>query len=504
MRYQSTKGLPWKPEDMAFETQKLIVPHARKFAWFLGHGYEPHLWQILFHTMSSPVSRVMRNRHLVAGRRGGKTLSAAEEVVYYAAHPDAWWMDAQGIVSDEPLWIWALAKDHKMGRPSLLTFIKVLRKSGLQHGKDYTYNKTEKIFEFANGTLVEFKSADDPESLRGAGLHILWIDEAAIIRDGQAYGVVSPSLADHSGWVITTTTPKGKNWFYEEFWNDTMLQDPENGSVEYRSIDNPYFQKKEWERYKRMFHPLMFKQEFLAMFDAMTGVELSGDWLRYYTLGDLPLRAHRTVPKPENLDLKVFMGVDPAISLSENADHFAMAVVGVARDNSQVYLLDTYMGRLPFPEQVEKVTEWYNKWRPDIIGIEAQVYQRALIQQLERNQLSLPIIPIMNATRKLERIMGMSTSFKIGKVKIHAKQNDFIDQWLNYDPAVKNPKDDLLDAVEMALRTAGVLAPRMRDQVHPLLDPDKQGFSFEELAQKELLGITVKGVVNDPMMGEDW
>jgi hypothetical protein len=36
---------------------------------------------------------------------------------------------------------------------------------------------------------------------------------------------------------------------------------------------------------------------------------------------------------------------------------------------------------------------------------------------------------------------------------------DFIDEWLNYDSSIKNPKDDCLDSVEIALRLAGALLP---------------------------------------------
>src|SRR6185369_4311135 len=141
-----------------------------KLYWFLRAGYSPHLYQTAFHFATTD-GRITRFRHLVAGRRGGKTLSAAWEVLFYAMYPEQFHRDVHGVDDDRPLWIWCLAKDFKIGRPSLLTFIQVLRQSGLVKDKDYTYNKVEKVFEFKqSGTLVEFKTADDPQSLRGAGL----------------------------------------------------------------------------------------------------------------------------------------------------------------------------------------------------------------------------------------------------------------------------------------------------------------------------------------------
>jgi len=70
-----------------------------------------------------------------------------------------------------------------------------------------------------------------------------------------AYDVVRPSLSDKLGLLITTTTPHGKNWFYEEFWSEEAKEDPTNGRVEYTSIHNPHFPREEWEYYKRHTHP---------------------------------------------------------------------------------------------------------------------------------------------------------------------------------------------------------------------------------------------------------
>lgn len=526
-RYKSTEGLPWQGAELDQQMARRVAPYAAKFTWFLSHGYQPHLWQALFHTMRREVpnpyllhpnahpddrqaaielmaqpkllNKLVRYRHLVAGRRGGKTLSAAWEILYYATHPEQFHLDAHGVKNDAPLWIWELSANHKVGRPAMLTFLKCTRDAGLVPGRDFTYNKTEKIFEFPDGTLVEFKSADDPESLRGAGLDILWMDEAAFIPREDAYNVVRPALSDKQGLVISTTTPKGKNWFYEMFWNDKSALDPNVGSVEYRSIDNPYFLQEEWEEAKADYHPLMFKQEFLAMFDAMAGVELSGEWLHYYVMKDVP-----RLPGSKRADLEIFMAVDPAISLSDSADRFAIAVIGKAKDNSEVFLLDVFAGRIPFPEQIEKIQEWYQLWKPQIIGVEAQGYQRALIQQLERSVISMPILPIFNATKKVERIMGMAPVFKIGKVKIHERQRDFIDEWLNYDSAVKNPKDDVLDAVELALRTAGVLIMADNRPGTPnWILGDAPTSNIHEMAKKDLYGL-LDPTGYDENMGSDW
>lgn len=436
-------------------------PH--KFYWFATQGgYVPHEWQAAFHSATDERGLLCRYRHLVAGRRGGKTYSAAEDVLYYCQHPEQFHLDAHGVQDDRPLWTWILAENHEIGFPAKLAFLDGLNKAGLRKGKDYEYNKTEKKIEFDNGTLVQFKTAEDPQMLRGAGLDILWVDEAAMLRSDEAYNIVRPALADKRGIFISTTTPKGKNWFHERFWSEEALDNPRHFRVEYTSIDNPYFSAEEWEEERASQHPVMFKQEYMASFDSMTGIALHGDWLRYFVFGEpTPNSGDVGLPRDENGDIRLhkYLGIDPAISLSDRADHFAMCLIGVPDDRRFAFILKTFKGRLTFPDQIDEIKRWALEHRPDYIGIESNAYQAALSQMTARMEGLPPITAVMSRGKKSERIMAMAPLFKVGKVRIHSSQGDFMDEWVNYDPELKNPKDDLLDATEIALGTANVLLP---------------------------------------------
>ena len=444
--------MPGFKYDMPYPDELELARRSNRFAYkmafFLKHGYYPHLFQFMFHTATGPDDNLTLQRHLLAGRRGGKTLSAAWETAAYAIEPDIYRHDV-GKDHNDDLWFWCVAKNYKLTRPAYLTFKKVLNQIGLIPGKDYKHNKADLTFEF-DRTLVEFKSADDPESLRGPGLDLLWIDEAAFIPDKQAWEVVFPALADKDGRAIFTTTPDGRNWYYDEFFNEEARADPEAYAVEYRSADNPHLPSKTIAHYKARYHPLKFKQEFMASFDAMAGKDLSGDWLFYYKDGDLP---------PRNM-LDTYIGVDPAVGTT-NGDRFVITVIGVARETGQVYLLDQHASRVPFPEQIDLISLYHQKWLPQIIGIESQAYQAVLSQQVARLSSLPPVVPMFAKGKKQDRIMSMSPLFKISKVKIKAEHKDFIDEWINYDSSMAKPSDDCLDSMEIALRAAGALMPIM-------------------------------------------
>lgn len=457
-----------------------------KFLWFAQHGYFPHAYQILFHGAANPQRQLARFRHLVAGRRGGKTLSAAWEVAFYALHPRQFHLDAHGEERDDPLWIYIVAPNHKIGRASNITFLAVLRKLGLVKGRDYEYNKTEKIIEFPDGTLIEFRSADDPQALRGAGLDILWFDESAQQPNSEAWDVVRPALGDKVGRLITTTTPLGRNWVHDEWWSKAALRDLNQFRVEYTSLDNPHFPREVWEYEREHTHPFLFKQEYMASFDALAGIELQLDWLHYYVVGkQTSLVSPDDIRLDPETSLRKYMAVDPAISIREDADDFAMAIIGVTDDNTQAYLLKTFRGHIPFPEQIELISEWQMQYRPMYIGVESNAFQQALVQQLMRLPGMPNIVPIFSKAKKEQRIMGMAPLFKTGRIRIHRTERDFIDQWVSWDSTKKSIRDDMLDAVEIAIGLAGVLLPSVQQHLDDLADL-RPPSSIEEAAEREL------------------
>jgi phage terminase large subunit-like protein len=492
-----------------------IAAYAMKLAWFAKAGYVPHYYQLLFHTASvgDTLERgLCRFRHLVAGRRGGKTLSAAWDVLYYLLHPEEFHWDYHRKKDDTPLYAWALAKDHPTGLASLQTFRKCLRDAGLENGVDYKEHKGNRWFEFPNGSFIHFRSAEDPQSLRGPGLDILWIDEAAFIPNRDALDVARPAMSEKRGMFISTTTPDGKNWLYNTFFQGGVLVDPEHARVEYRSLDNPYFPEEEWVYMANPenYHPLLFRREYLAAFDAMAGKELPGDWLKYWVEETrenpmdliVPHTPDAVADKPHGYDLDVWLGIDPAISLSDEADRFAITALGVTK-GAQGFILDQWAGRIAFPDQIDLIMEWYVRWKPIYIAVEVQAFQRAIEQQLTRIENIPNIIPMFAKGKKEERILSMAPLFKAGKVRINRSLNDFINEWVDYDSTKKNPADDCLDSAEIAIRAAGIWLPttsQTPDRSNPEFD------NFDELAwsrmPKEKSADEWRGV--DEHLGGDW
>lgn len=67
-----------------------------------------------------------------------------------------------------------------------------------------------------NDTVVAFRSADDPDRLRGPNLGWFYLDEAAMMTP-DVWLVMLGRLRRQPGRAWVTSTPRGKNWLYNAF-----------------------------------------------------------------------------------------------------------------------------------------------------------------------------------------------------------------------------------------------------------------------------------------------
>lgn len=87
------------------------------------------------------------------------------------------------------------------------------------------YIKSDMIIVLENGTRILFRSAEDPDHLRGVNLNFIWYDEASYMKE-QAWFIGIARLRETAytqegepikPCAFITCTPKGQNWLYQEF-----------------------------------------------------------------------------------------------------------------------------------------------------------------------------------------------------------------------------------------------------------------------------------------------
>lgn len=148
--------------------------------------------------------------------------------------------------------------------------------------KDRKNNKQEMTIttDFGSmGSTVTCLSASDPDALIGIAPDLVVIDEAAIMSD-DAFAQLKPSLnrLNHMGRLFAISSPRGDNFFFEQFRLAEAYPSRKRHAVKLHVLDNPYADhqeyydaKKDAERIGTAYAMAMFKREWDAEFDTIAG-----------------------------------------------------------------------------------------------------------------------------------------------------------------------------------------------------------------------------------------
>lgn len=221
---------------MSIETpprKRLMVSQAKVFE---GVGYRPHEGQ----------KRILRSntRFTVtsAGRRFGKSENGGHKLTVRAY--EAYFKRSQLEESGKRMEYWITGPNYSDAEKEFRVVYNDLKRLEMPFDRPGTYNDPiggqMHISLWGGKFQIHAKSAAHPESLVGEGLHGALMVEAAKIKQKVWTKFIRPTLNDFTGWCDFTSTPEGKNWFYE-LWQ--AGQDPNNeawSSIRAPAWQNPH------------------------------------------------------------------------------------------------------------------------------------------------------------------------------------------------------------------------------------------------------------------------
>ena len=189
-----------------------------------------------------------RFKVIACGRRWGKTELAAYEAADRLGDPDTlvWWVSPTYDIADI----------------GFQTVVEHLPPGSIEDKK----RTKPKAYDLTNGSRISFRSADREDSLRGEGLDLLIIDEAAMVPSRAWNSELRPTLSDTLGDMIAISTPKGRNWFREWFERGNTDDHPDVKSWRAPTYENPHVPDEEIDAARSEQPDRVFRQEYLAEF----------------------------------------------------------------------------------------------------------------------------------------------------------------------------------------------------------------------------------------------
>jgi predicted phage terminase large subunit-like protein len=239
------------------------------------------------------------------------------------------------------------------------------------------------------GGSIQMRSADNPDSLRGATLDGVVFDEAATAKS-EAWSTLRPTLSVRQGWALFISTPKGLNWFHDLFEDADQWDDL--ARWRFPSVDNPYLPPSDVGKAREEMSSLVFSQEFEAEFISHGSGMFHADWIqhyytrfegeeRFYLLGEEAIAASACT---------TFHTVDLAWSMEERADYTVISTWAVT-PKRHLILVDVNRGHFEGPDIVPKLRQAYQTYGGTLI-VEKASRQMSIIQEAERSGLPIHVV----------------------------------------------------------------------------------------------------------------
>jgi hypothetical protein len=201
---------------------------------------------------------------------------------------------------------------------------------------------------------------------------------------------------------------------------------------------------------KRNAGMIIFNSQYQCDAEAMKGSIFSYD--------DCQLVPGDRIPR----NLRIFMGIDLAITEQEAADQFGIVVLGLDSTNHNRYVLDFYGKQIRFGKQTNKIIEFYEMYSPIRTCMESNAYQMAQYQHLKDSyDNDIRIKPVHTDKDKISRAWKLTSLFEDKKMffKDTGNMQLLIEQLVLFpDHKFK----DLFDALDLAVRASKMNKKRKR------------------------------------------
>jgi hypothetical protein len=389
-----------------------------------------------------------RFRILEWGRRGGKNITAVMDLIERARHP---WTVPWGDDDPAKVKMWWVGRSYDQAEK--YGFNK-MRNAVPDRWIDGTPKFSEPYqIDFTNGVTIEFRTYDHPETLQGAGVDHVSIDEADYMPDTLWWDDLEPMLMDSKGSAMFISKPqRPRSYFHQLAERGQSDNWPEYYYSHVTSAENPFIEEDPEDKRGTM-PDHKFRQQYLAELPEDGAGVFSGLGENLFT-GSYPLHGEM-IGDGNAVTGEVYADADRVTEpcgigadFAQSRDYRVTIVLG--RGGSLVYfkrsqneswgdifnhlraVADRYPGVMaPDAQRKNKIiADLWNagvdlhpvNWAPQ----NKRELIEGLITDVERGNLTAPDDPKLDQLRTEMRIMEKETTSH-GYTKYHAPPNDYDD-----------------------------------------------------------------------------
>ncbi len=242
----------------------------------------------------------------------------------------------------------------------------------LKRGTGIRISDSERSINYDNGGMVAVRSTHYPDNLRGEGLDLVVLDEAAFMERRVWAEVVRPMLVTTRGSAVFMSTPFGRNWFYELFQLGLRPDEPEWQSFHYPTSNNPLIVPDELDTIKRQTSTHVWLAEYEAQFTDDSGQVFRG-------IRDAVVSNPVTTPQ---------IGHHYVAGVDWGRDNDYTVIVVIDTTTQTIVAMDRF-NQIGWNLQRGRLKAIVERWKPDVIWAERNSIGDPNIEALQHDGLPM-------------------------------------------------------------------------------------------------------------------
>jgi len=253
------------------------------------------------------------------------------------------------------------------------------------------------------------------------------------------------SDADLYGWIMDKSNP---DQVYQSF--DTFVRQAYKGNLEtgegLELLWKDKFTQEILQNLKREKGIYEFSAQYMNDPVPQEDAKFKREWVKTCLEDELRVR-----------EINYFTMVDPAIGQRKDSDKTAIVTIGVDQWNNW-FVVNIICGKMLPNEIIDSIFYNWEQYQPKRIGVEMTAYQKslqyALIDEMRRRNIFLPVVELKAERSKEERILGLVPRYANGAL-YHLQQCPFREEL--EDELMRFPRgkhDDIVDALAYGLQIA--------------------------------------------------
>ncbi len=286
------------------------------------------------------------------------------------------------------------------------------------------------------GTIITFKSADNPNSLYGENVHAFVFDEYSRAKEEAWFALrTTISYTRAKGKFIGNVV--AKNWAWDLARKAEKRLDPDFEYFKvtaYEAVEAGILAASEVEQAKKDLPPRIFKMLYMAEFTEIEGALWTWDTIEKNRIMELPQLT------------RVVVAVDPAVTSNAGSDETGIIVVGLA-DNGHLIIKGDYSGKYTPEQTARRIMQAYSEHEANIVIGEVNNGGDFIRSVLNLVGGGVAYKDVHAARGKATRAEPVAFIYSQGRVNHYGKFAALEDQMISWVPNSGDKSPDRIDAL---------------------------------------------------------